>query len=47
MKLAIISDTHLRHVKIPEADVLIHCGDALLRGVTPRASFVPEVLAVD
>jgi predicted phosphodiesterase len=30
LKVCVISDTHMQHTKIqlPEADVLIHCGDA-------------------
>jgi len=46
MKIAIISDTHLRHrrtaIDVPECDLLIHCGDALCEG-TPQElrMFVP------
>lgn len=36
MKIVVISDTHLRHVRypidVPECDLLIHCGDALIQG---------------
>jgi Icc-related predicted phosphoesterase len=34
VKLVIISDTHNRHdqIKVPDGDVLIHCGDATMMG---------------
>lgn len=36
MRIAIISDTHLRHrrypIDVPECDLLIHCGDAMIEG---------------
>jgi len=36
VRIAIISDTHLRHRKypidVPECDLLIHCGDAMIEG---------------
>jgi Icc-related predicted phosphoesterase len=36
VRIAIISDTHLRHrwypIEVPECDLLIHCGDALSQG---------------
>lgn len=36
MKIALISDTHLMHLRypidVPEVDLLIHCGDALSKG---------------
>jgi predicted phosphodiesterase len=37
MKLSIISDTHELHhnVKVPEGDILIHCGDWTNRGEAP------------
>jgi len=38
MKIGFISDTHLRHMKypidIPEVDLLIHSGDALIQGTS-------------
>jgi|688.fasta_scaffold25965_5 Icc-related predicted phosphoesterase len=35
MKLIFISDTHTRHneIKIPDGDILIHCGDVSSRGI--------------
>jgi Icc-related predicted phosphoesterase len=46
MKIVIISDTHLRHrryaIDVPEADLLIHCGDALCNGTAEELKlFVP------
>lgn len=46
MKIVIISDTHLRHLKspinVPECDLLIHCGDALGKGsIEELRLFVP------
>lgn len=34
MRLVIVSDTHFMHDRfdIPDGDVLIHCGDSLMRG---------------
>ena len=32
MKIVCISDTHLRQVKVPDGDVLIHAGDATFQG---------------
>lgn len=32
MRIAFISDTHGHKVALPDADVLVHCGDALLHG---------------
>lgn len=40
MKIVCISDTHLRHkrfpIDVPEADLLIHAGDACLEGTLPE-----------
>lgn len=40
MKIVCISDTHLRHkrfpVDVPEADILIHAGDACIEGTLPE-----------
>lgn len=46
MKIAIISDTHLRHLRypidVPECDLLIHSGDALINGSESELrQFVP------
>jgi Icc-related predicted phosphoesterase len=33
VKICFLSDTHLRHgFEIPDADILVHCGDATLQG---------------
>jgi len=49
MKIVIISDTHLRHryypVDVPEADILIHCGDALNGGEAKELPFFAEWFA--
>ncbi len=46
MRIAVISDTHLRHrrypIDVPECDLLIHCGDALVEGTEAELKmFVP------
>lgn len=44
MKLVVISDTHTQHMKlaIPDGDVLIHCGDATMRGSMEEVSGFAE-----
>ena len=32
IKACFISDTHLRDIDLPEADILFHCGDYLMKG---------------
>lgn len=32
VKVVVISDTHMHHPKLPSGDLLIHCGDATMRG---------------
>lgn len=41
MKICFISDTHNQHPELPNADLLIHCGD--LTGSGSLVSFVKEV----
>lgn len=51
MRIAIISDTHLRHrreaIDVPECDLLIHCGDAMARGTAAELlMFAPWIEAL-
>lgn len=36
MKIAAVSDTHLRHPELPEGDIFLHCGDFTFNGLRAK-----------